>query len=343
MPNASRSKTHAAGWAGSGGNSDQVRPAGLAPEGPGEPQHHLLVPPEAQPGDDLEPARRGSGGVKVSTWLLRTPSGTATTTCEPVSVRPDSEETHTPSSVRSTPVHRPVEAYVEPGRHGIHDGDVPVLEAGHRSSRRRTRPASTATPATAARPPRQRPLRHSPEVPGALAAAARRRARSWPGTPRSRRLRRRPGPTARAGPSSAVTKPPRSPVRVAPRPRAESHRPVADIERRQGRQRIAGTTLDTCDHGRSDAAGSPTGGAARSRRDRPASLPRPGCAADLRPVGGPRAPRTPRRRGGARWRPSAQRCLPPPRARGAPAPRRRRGPRGCRRRKGPRIKVGFRA
>ncbi len=55
---------------------------------------------------------------------------------------------------------------------------VPPCEAGRRSRRRRTRPGSTATPATAARRRRPRPPRHSP---GAPAAARRSESPAEPG------------------------------------------------------------------------------------------------------------------------------------------------------------------
>ena len=53
-------------------------------------------------------------------------------------------------------------------------------------------PASTATPATAARPLQLHPPRHWRGVPAGIAASSGPRARSWPGTPRSHRLRKPP-------------------------------------------------------------------------------------------------------------------------------------------------------
>ena len=139
----------------------------------------------------------GSGGPKLGRSCLSTPSGTATTTCEPVSVLPDVDVTKTPRP--SAPPVPPASPDAHPARPPTRLPQRPTRpRADPRSSCRRTRPASTTTAATGARPHRLRPPRHRPEAPAGLVGAPPPRALSWPGTPRFHRLPTQPARAAYA-------------------------------------------------------------------------------------------------------------------------------------------------
>ena len=124
-PKASRSKTHVAGSAGSGGKSTRCDHPASRQKGRSNPSTTFSYRPKPSR-ETTRDRSRGRGGVKSSSPPLRTPSGTATTTCEPASVCPRSDETAHALVRQLDPRRRPVEADVEPGRHGVHDRRVPV-------------------------------------------------------------------------------------------------------------------------------------------------------------------------------------------------------------------------
>ena len=281
-PNASRSKTQAAGSAGSGGKSTRCDQPASRQKG----RSNLSATFSYRP----KPSRRtassrsaGSGGVEARQVALehaeRNRDHDVGAGLGLSRGRRDGHPVVRQVHLR----HRPVEAYVEPGGHGVHHGGVPALgqvpEVGVVVLVLRPQPLQRLVLGRTGRVRLDTGPQSLPGPAEGLAGEpARGQERLDPVGRRGIRAQR-----GRARRRERLGEPSSSTVRLASTSSCDNQQSGGARRTRSGS--AAGRRADTRarPRGRSGAPGCRPGGGSRTRRGRPGTLPGPRCAAVLRP------------------------------------------------------------